>query len=115
MDMPTRTISWIKAARKAFDEFLLEAQERITDALVIAARGEKAGIAKPMRGFGSGVFEIALPYQGEAYRTVYAVQMGEEVWVIHAFQKKSTQGIKTPQREIDVIRERITRLKERLT
>ena len=40
---------------------------------------------------------------------------GEEVWVIHAFQKKSTQGIKTPQREIDVIRERITRLKERLT
>lgn len=115
MDTPTRTISWIKAARKAFDEFPLEAQERITDALVIAARGEKAGIAKPMRGFGSGVFEIALPYQGEAYRTVYAVQMGEEVWVIHAFQKKSTQGIKTPQREIDVIRERITRLKERLT
>ena len=80
MDTPTRTISWIKAARKAFDEFPLEAQERITDALVIAAQGEKAGIAKPMRGFGSGVFEIALPYQGEAYRTVYAVQMGEEVW-----------------------------------
>ena len=40
--------------------------------------------------------------------------MGEDVWVIHAFQKKSTQGIKTPQREIEVIRERIKRLKEML-
>jgi len=115
MDTPIRTLSWVKAARKAFDEFPREAQERVTDALAIAARGEKAGIAKRMRGLGSGVFEIALPYQGEAYRTVYAVQIGEEVWVIHAFQKKSTQGIRTPHREIEVIRERMTRLKERLT
>lgn len=82
--------------------------------LIIAARGEKARIAKPMTGLGSGVFEVALPYRGDAYRTVYAVQMGEDVWVIHAFQKKSTQGIKTPQREIEVIRERIKRLKEML-
>ncbi|MFZ1643209.1 MAG: hypothetical protein WAV07_17615 [Candidatus Contendobacter sp.] len=64
MDRPTRTISWIKAARKAFDEFSLEARERIADALVVAARGEKASIAKPMRGLGSRVFEIALPDQG---------------------------------------------------
>jgi phage-related protein len=43
---------------------------------------------------------------------VYAVQMGEEVWVIHAFQKKSTQGIQTPKPEIDVIWERLKRLRE---
>jgi phage-related protein len=42
------------------------------------------------------------------------VNIGEEVWVIHAFQKKSRTGIKTPQHEIDVIRERIKRLKEML-
>jgi phage-related protein len=68
--------------------------------------------AKPMKGLGSGVFEIALPHRGNAFRVVYAVQLGEDLWVVHAFQKKSTQGIKTPQREIDAIRDRLKRLQE---
>jgi phage-related protein len=82
--------------------------------LRLAARGEKADIAKPMKGLGSGVFEVALAYRGNAYRTVYAVQLAEDIWVVHAFQKKSTKGIKTPKHEIDLIRERISRLKEML-
>ena len=45
---------------------------------------------------------------------VYAVQIAEDIWVVHAFQKKSTQGIKTPQREIDLIKDRLKRLKEML-
>jgi phage-related protein len=60
------------------------------------------------------VFEIALPFRGDAYRVVYAVQIAEEIWVVHAFQKKSTQGVKTPQREIDLIKDRLKRLKEML-
>jgi len=43
---------------------------------------------------------------------VYTVQFGEDLWVVHVFQKKSTQGIKTPQHEIDLIKERLKRLKE---
>jgi phage-related protein len=80
--------------------------------LTIAAEGGKAAIAKPMKGLGSGVFEIALAHRGDAFRVVYAVQLGDDLWVLHAFQKKSTQGIKTPKREIDLIRDRIKRLKE---
>ena len=80
----------------------------------MAAEGCKADNAKPMKGLGSGVFEIALRFRADAYRTVYAVNIGEAVWVIHAFQKKSRTGIKTPQHEIDLIRERIKRLKEML-
>lgn len=67
-----------------------------------------------MKGLGSGVFEIALPNRGNAFRVVYAVQLGEELWVIHAFQKKSMHGIKTPKNEIDVIKDRLKRLKEML-
>lgn len=78
----------------------------------VAAEGGKADIAKPMKGLGSGVFEIALPYRGNAFRVVYAVQVGDDLWVVHAFQKKSTDGIKTPKREIDLIGDRIKRLKE---
>ena len=65
-----------------------------------------------MRGLGSGVFEIALPSKGNAFRVVYAVQLAEEIWVVHAFQKKSTLGIKTPKRDIDLIKDRLKRLKE---
>src|SRR5439155_27332880 len=83
-------------------------------ALTIAAEGGKADIAKPMHGLGSGVFEIALPFKGDAFRVVDAVQLADEIWVVHAFQKKSTRGIKTPQHEIDLINDRLKRLKEML-
>jgi len=56
--------------------------------------------------------EIALPYRGDAFRVVYAVQIGEDLWVLHAFQKKSTQGIKTPLHEIELVKQRMKRLKE---
>ena len=114
MTRPTRPISWIKAALKEFEKFPEGAQSICLTALTVAAEGAKADIAKPMRGLGSGVFEIALPYRGDAFRVVYAVQLGDELWVIHAFQKKGTKASQTPKREIDLIRERLKRLKEML-
>ena len=71
-----------------------------------------ADIAKPLHGLGSGVFEIALPFRGDAFRVIYGVQFVEEIWVLHAFQKKSTRGIKTPQHEIELIKDRLKRLRE---
>ncbi len=67
-----------------------------------------------MQGLGSGVFEISLAFRSDAFRVVYAVQLGEDVWVVHAFQKRSTRGIKTPKHEIDLIEDRLKRLKEML-
>jgi phage-related protein len=60
------------------------------------------------------VFEIALRYRGDAFRSIYAVKIDMDIWVLHAFQKKSKSGIKTPQFEVDLIKERIKRLKEAL-
>jgi phage-related protein len=114
MTQKTRPISWIRAALKEFEAFPEGARSICLAALTIAAEGGKADIVKPMQGMGSGVFEIALPFRGDAFRVVYAVQLAEEIWVIHAFQKKSTQGIKTPQREVDLIKDRLKRLKEML-
>jgi len=55
-----------------------------------------------------------LKHRGDAYRVIYAVKIGKDIWVIHAFQKKSKTGIKTPQMEVDLIRDRLKRLKEAL-
>ena len=114
MTRKTRPISWIRAALKEFRTFPEGARSICLAALTIAAEGGKADVAKAMHAMGAGVFEIALPFRGDAYRVVYGALVAEEIWVVHAFQKKSTQGIKTPQREIELIRDRLKRLKEML-
>src|SRR3990167_6315806 len=114
MGRVTREIAWVKQARKEFEAFPPRAQRIMLYALTVAAEGGKADITKPMKGLGSGVFEIALAHRGETYRAVYALQIREAIWVVHAFQKKSKQGNKTPRQEIDLIRDRLKRLKEQL-
>jgi len=115
MPRPTlRTISWIKAARKEFEAFPARAIDRALDALTIVADGGMPDVAKPLAGLGAGVWELAIKERGDAYRVVYALQLGDDVWVVHAFQKKSTKGISTPRHEIDLVRDRIKRLKEML-
>lgn len=66
----TRPISWVKAALKDFLEFPEEAQLEIRRALTVAAEGAKAENAKPLKGLGAGVFEIALKYKTNAYRVI---------------------------------------------
>ena len=51
-------------------------------------------------------------HRGDAFRAIYAVQLGTALWVVDAFQKKSKSGIKTPQVDVNRIKERIKRLKE---
>lgn len=75
----TRPISWLKAARKNFEEFPEDVQSDMLDALTIAAVGRKSGKAKPFRGIDGGVFEIALRYRGDAFRTLYAVKIGADI------------------------------------
>ena len=110
----SRPISWIKGARKDFEDFPQGAQLDMARALTILAEGRMPDIAKPLTGFGSGEMELALKHRGDAFRVVYALQIGDDIWVIHAFQKKSKTGIMTPKQELDLIHERLKRLKERL-
>ncbi|MBI3420173.1 MAG: type II toxin-antitoxin system RelE/ParE family toxin [Proteobacteria bacterium] len=108
----TRTISWVKAARRDFEKFPMEVQLEMRRALTVAAEGRKGDKVKPFKGVDGGVFEIALQHRGDAYRTIYAVQISINLWVVHAFKKKSKTGIKTPQLEVDLIHERLKRLRE---
>lgn len=110
----TWPISWIKAARKDFEAFPQAAQVELARALSLVAEGGFPNIAKPLKGFPSGVHELALRHRGDAYRVAYALQIGPAVWVVHAFQKKSKTGVKTPKAEMDLIRSRIGRLQESL-
>jgi phage-related protein len=94
--------------------FPKSAQNDALDALSAVAEVAMPTLAKPLAGLGSGVTELALRQRGNAYRVVFALPIGAEIWLIHAFQNKSKVGIKTPKAEIDLVRERIKRLKEKL-
>ncbi len=107
-----REVEWFKNALKEFEKFPIEVKRKILGDLTLAAEGEKGEISKPLKGLGASVFEIALKYRKDAYRTVYAVRIEEKIWVVHAFKKKSKTGIKTPKKEIDLIKARIKFLKE---
>jgi len=102
----------MRAARRDFEDFPDRPRDRPLDALTVVAEGGTPPMAKPLSGFGSGVLELALAFRGDAFRVVYAVQLGADVWVIHAFQKKSKTGIRTQKHEIDLIHARLSRLKE---
>jgi phage-related protein len=60
-----------------------------------------------LRGFEDTIWQVHADDPGGTYRAVYVAQIGEAVYVLNAFQKKSTSGIATPQRELDLIRQRL--------
>ena len=111
MNRDTRPVGWIKSARKAFESFPAAVRDRVSTALTIAAEGGKADVAKPLKGFGPGVLEIAVRHRTDAWRVVYVTEVAGRLWVIHAFRKKSKTGIRTPKADIDLIRGRLARLR----
>lgn len=105
-DEQTRPVIWLGDSLKLVRDFPKEVRQEIGSALYDAQKGGKSPDAKPFKGVGSGVFEIVTRFDTDTYRTVYAVQVGNTVYVLHAFQKKAKRGIKTPQQEIDTIKRR---------
>jgi phage-related protein len=107
-----RPLVWMGNAKRNLQAFPKGAQKLIGDELQLIQFGGMPKDAKPFKGVGSGVFEIALRFVGDAYRTVLAVQLGERIYVLHAFQKKSKTGIATPKSDIDLIKQRYKEAKE---
>ncbi len=107
MSLTTRPISWLKPALKEFQSFPAAAQTSMLAALTVAAAGSKADIAKPLLGFGPGGMQIALRHRGDAFRVVYALQLGPDLIVVHAFQKKSPKGVATAARDVAIIKQRL--------
>ena len=107
-----RPLVWMGNAKRNLQAFPKGAQKLIGDELQLIQFGGMPKDAKPFKGVGSGVFEIALRFEGDAYRTVLAVQLGERIYVLHAFQKKSKKGIATPKPDVDLIKQRYKEAKE---
>jgi phage-related protein len=111
-DLP-KPVIWVGASRQDLKAFPREVQRDLGQALEIVQFGKKQGHAKPLKGFrGAGVLELREDHAGDTYRAVYTVKLADRVYVLHAFQKKSRRGIKTPKHELDLIKARLKRAEQ---
>jgi|SRR5450432_1894692 len=101
-----RPIVWLGDSKRNLRNFPDGSQKLLGDELLLIQFGGMPKDAKPFKGVGSGVIEIALRYASDAYRVVVALQIDKRIYVLHAFQKKSKRGVATPKRDVDLIRKR---------
>jgi phage-related protein len=102
-----RKLVWLIDSLDRLTDFPPAVRQKLGFALYQAQIGQKHESAKMLRGFGKTVWQVRADDPVGTYRAVYVAQFGEAIYVLHAFQKKSTSGIATPQRELDLIRQRI--------
>ena len=102
-----KPLDWMGSSKKAFMAFPNAVKGEMGNALGIAQFGARHISAKAWKGQGSGVFEVVEDYDGDTFRAVYTVRFAEVVYVLHAFQKKSPSGIRTTQRDIDLVERRL--------
>jgi phage-related protein len=104
----SRDIIWVSSSLEDLRRFPEPVQSVMGFALFQAQRGGKHLQAKPPKGFGgAGVLEIVEDFEANAFRAVYTVRFSDAVYVLHAFQKRSKQGIETPKRDMDPVRSRL--------
>ncbi len=108
-----KALTWVGASRRDMRTMPKEVRRSFGVALYAVQTGETPPIAKVLKGFGSaGVLELIEDDAGGTYRAVYTVRFATAIYVLHVFQKKSKQGRETPQRDINVIKERLKRAGE---
>jgi phage-related protein len=104
-----KPIIWMGSSRKDLKAFPAHVRRDIGHALYTAQQGETDPAAKPLKGFGgSSVMEIVDRHGMDTYRAVHTTQFAGRIYVLHAFQKKSKKGVATPQKEIELIKKRLT-------
>ena len=106
-----KPIVWVGSSHEDLKEFPEDVQDEIGYALYITQIGDKHPKAKSLKRF-SGVMEIRSNYKSDTYRAVYTTKIGDEIYVLHAFQKKSKRGNQTPKKEINLIKRRLQRAQE---
>jgi len=103
-----KPVSWVGSSYKDFRAFPDPVQDAMGYALYRAQIGEKHERAKPLKGFGgAGVLEIVTDHEGNTFRAVYTVKFAFAIYVLHAFQKKSRSGVKTPTEDLELIKRRL--------
>jgi phage-related protein len=114
IDEPVRRpLFWEGSARRDFKRFPVAVQKDMGVALFVVQLGGTPPAARPWKGLGSGVYELVEDHRGDTYRAVYLLRIAGSMHVLHAFQKKSKSGIKTPREDVALVERRLKAVLDR--
>lgn len=103
-----KPVHWVGSSRRDLKGFPTAVRRDIGQALFAAQCGEEYPSVKALKGFGGwSVLEIVAIDESGTYRAVYTVRFEDVIYLLHAFQKKSKAGIATPQKDLNLIRQRL--------
>ncbi len=107
-----RPVVWMGSSRSNISEMPPQVKTSFGFRLCELQQGGTPLDMKPLPQFGGGVYELRDSFNGDAYRTVYIVNLGKAVYVLHAFMKKSKSGIGLPKPDKKLIETRLRRARE---
>lgn len=108
-----KPLFWVGSSKKDLRDFPLPVRRTMGFALFQAQCGGKHVDAKPLKGYGgAAVLEVVTDHETNTFRAVYTVKFPRAVYVLHAFQKKSKKGVRTPKAELDLIAKRLRAAEE---
>jgi phage-related protein len=102
-----KPLHWVASAKRDLLQFPGRVVDQMGYALGVVQFGGYPPSAKPWKGLGPGVHEIAEDGESGTFRAVYTVRFRKAVYVLHAFQKKSPSGVRTAQQDVALISERL--------
>jgi phage-related protein len=102
-------IEILRACEKELKEFPEEVRGDLADALARLDAGLSLSmpLSRPMPSISPGAHELRFRDRSGIYRVIYYIRRQNEIWLVHAFKKKTQQ---TPSQNIEVAQQRIKRI-----
>ncbi len=100
-------VIWISSSKKDIKGLPEEVQDEIGYVLGLVQNGKTDKTIKPLKGLGGSVYKIKVDFDKDTYRAVYVLNLGDKIYMLHVFKKKSKKGKETPKHDIDLIRSRL--------
>ena len=105
-----KPVYFIGSARSDLRKFPKPVRDDVGFDLYQVQCGMTPTTSKPLTGL-SGVMELVERYNKDTYRAVYVANLGDTIYVLHCFKKKSKRGIRTSKEDMDVIRRRLRQVR----
>jgi len=98
-----RKIEWMGSSLKDVVAMPQDVRAEFGHGLYLAQTGLRHIHAKPY----CDSIELIERFDGDTYRCVYNIRIDDDIYVLHAFQKKSTSGIAIPRHDKETIEARL--------
>jgi phage-related protein len=106
-----KPIEWRGNSRKIVRSWPKAVKEMVGEDLTFIQLGQYPVECEALSDVGKDVHCIRARLGKEQYRVIWLAKIENSVYVLHAFHKKSKQGIETPKHEKDIAEQRLKDLK----